>query len=94
MPGLAPVTRGAGHCIRAPPTPATEAKTSRSFRAQSNAATGGRPSVVLISAYPEQDLEDLIKASPAIGFVSKPELSAAAIIEVLGLGGADPAPSG
>ena len=58
------------------------------------AATGGRQPVVLISAYPEQDLEDLIKASPAIGFVSKPELSAAAIIGVLGRGrGVDQGPS-
>ncbi|HEX3840578.1 MAG TPA: response regulator [Acidimicrobiales bacterium] len=49
-------------------------------------ATGGRPSVILISAYPELDLEDLLKVSSAIGFVSKPDLSAAAIIDVLDRG--------
>jgi CheY-like chemotaxis protein len=48
--------------------------------------TGGRPSVILISAYPELDLEDLLRGSSAIGFVSKPDLSAAAIIDVLGRG--------
>ncbi|HWE71080.1 MAG TPA: response regulator [Acidimicrobiales bacterium] len=59
------------------------------------AATGGsRRPVILISAYPEQDLEDLLEASSAIGFVSKPELSAEAIIELLGGGNdADGAPS-
>jgi CheY-like chemotaxis protein len=45
---------------------------------------GGRPRpVVLISAYPEQDLEDLLEDSSAIGFVSKSQLSAKAIIELL-----------
>lgn len=59
-----------------------------------SAVTGGRRSVILISAYPEQDLEDLLESSSAIGFVSKPELSAEAIIEVLGRGDQpDPAPS-
>jgi two-component system nitrate/nitrite response regulator NarL len=60
------------------------------------AATGGdRRSVILISTYPEQDLEDLLETSSAIGFVSKPELSAEAIIGLLGgADGADGAPSG
>jgi hypothetical protein len=31
--------------------------------------------VVLISAYPESELADLIVASPAVGFVSKSQLS-------------------
>ena len=31
--------------------------------------------VVLISAYPESELADLISASPAVGFVSKSDLS-------------------
>jgi CheY-like chemotaxis protein len=39
--------------------------------------------VVLISAYDETDLADLIAASPAVGFVSKPILSAPAIEAVL-----------
>jgi CheY-like chemotaxis protein len=48
-----------------------------------HAATGGQRPVVLISAYPKQDLEDLLESSSAIGFVSKSQLSAKAIIEVL-----------
>jgi CheY-like chemotaxis protein len=43
---------------------------------------GGRQ-VVLISAHPEQDLEDLVDASAAIGFISKIRLSANAIVELL-----------
>jgi CheY-like chemotaxis protein len=39
--------------------------------------------VVLISAHPEQDLEDLVEASAAIGFISKMRLSAKAIAELL-----------
>jgi ribosome-binding ATPase YchF (GTP1/OBG family) len=35
--------------------------------------------VVLISAYPESELADLIASSPAVGFVSKSQLSASAI---------------
>jgi CheY-like chemotaxis protein len=45
--------------------------------------TGRRRPVVLISAYPEQDLEGLVDASSAIGFVSKSRLSANAIVELL-----------
>jgi DNA-binding NarL/FixJ family response regulator len=48
-----------------------------------NSASGGRRPVVLTSAFAEQDLEDLLAASSAIGFVSKAELSAQAIIDVL-----------
>jgi hypothetical protein len=44
--------------------------------------------VVLISARAEQDMRDLIDASPAIGFVSKSRLSAQAIVELLGDGSA------
>jgi CheY-like chemotaxis protein len=40
--------------------------------------------LVLISAYAESDFADLIAASPAIGFLSKPDLSANAIRELLG----------
>jgi CheY-like chemotaxis protein len=50
---------------------------------QLTSADGRRPLVILISAHAEEDLEDLIDASAAIGFVSKSQLSAAAIIELL-----------
>jgi DNA-binding NarL/FixJ family response regulator len=45
--------------------------------------------VVLISAYPEADLLDLIEASPAVGFLSKSRLSARAIHELLEETGGD-----
>jgi DNA-binding NarL/FixJ family response regulator len=45
-----------------------------------------RSHVVLISAYSENDFADLIAASPAVGFLSKAELSAAKIEEVLQMG--------
>jgi CheY-like chemotaxis protein len=35
--------------------------------------------LILISAHAQEDLADLIEASPAIGFLSKPSLSATAI---------------
>ena len=43
--------------------------------------------VVLISAYPEAEFADLIAASGAIGFVSKAELSAQAVSNLLEDGG-------
>jgi CheY-like chemotaxis protein len=39
--------------------------------------------VILISTHPEDDFADLISESPAVGFVSKSELSRCAIEEVL-----------
>jgi CheY-like chemotaxis protein len=39
--------------------------------------------VVLISTYAEQDLRDLVDASPAVGFVSKSDLSGRAIYRLL-----------
>jgi DNA-binding NarL/FixJ family response regulator len=43
-------------------------------------ADGRRPGcVILISAHSEEDLAELIAASPAIGFLGKPSLSAARI---------------
>ena len=39
--------------------------------------------VVLISAYPEYELADLIAVSPAVGFLSKAELSAKAVSSLL-----------
>jgi CheY-like chemotaxis protein len=43
------------------------------------------PRVVLISAYPERDFTDMIAESPAVGFLSKPELSAERIRALAGL---------
>jgi CheY-like chemotaxis protein len=45
----------------------------------------GPPSVILISTRSADDLADLIEASPAVGFLSKPDLSGEAIREVLGI---------
>jgi CheY-like chemotaxis protein len=39
--------------------------------------------VILISAYAERDFADMIAASPAIGFLSKSDLSAQAIMGAL-----------
>jgi DNA-binding NarL/FixJ family response regulator len=47
-------------------------------------ASSGAAPVVLISAYPESELADLITASPAIGFLSKSEFSARAVESLLG----------
>jgi CheY-like chemotaxis protein len=46
-------------------------------------ATSDAAPVVLISAYPESELTDLIATSPALGFLSKSELSAAAVSSLL-----------
>ena len=43
-----------------------------------------RLAVILISTYAEGDFADLIAASPAVGFLSKSELSESAILEILG----------
>ena len=45
---------------------------------------GGRSTVILISTHAEADFQDLIAASPAVGFVPKSELSARAISRILG----------
>ena len=42
-----------------------------------------RSKVILISTYAEEDLTDLIDATPAAGFLSKAHLSARAIREIL-----------
>jgi DNA-binding NarL/FixJ family response regulator len=42
-----------------------------------------RSEVILTSAYDERDFADLIEASPALGFVSKAELSRQAIDDLL-----------
>lgn len=45
-----------------------------------------RPPVILISTHTAEDLEDLIAASPAVGFLPKSELGTAAILSLLGGG--------
>jgi DNA-binding NarL/FixJ family response regulator len=44
---------------------------------------GYRPAVVLISTLAEEDVADLIAASPAAGFLPKAELSASAIRRIV-----------
>jgi DNA-binding NarL/FixJ family response regulator len=46
----------------------------------------GRARVILISAYSENDFADLIAASPAVGFLSKADLSKAKVEELLRMG--------
>ena len=43
--------------------------------------------VVLTSTHEQEDFADLIDASPAVGFVAKPELSASAIARLAGQDG-------
>jgi len=43
----------------------------------------GEAAVVLISAYPESELADLIAATPAVGFVCKSQLSADAVSSLI-----------
>ena len=50
-------------------------------------ARGNPLPVVLISTYAEQDLRDLIADSPAVGFLSKSDLSGRAIHALLGAQG-------
>jgi CheY-like chemotaxis protein len=45
---------------------------------------GGGSTVILISTHAEADFEDLIAASPAVGFLPKSKLSARAICGILG----------
>jgi CheY-like chemotaxis protein len=44
---------------------------------------GHRPHIILISTYAEQDVAELVDASPAIGFLSKSKLSGAAVRQLL-----------
>jgi CheY-like chemotaxis protein len=53
--------------------------------ARTLAASNAAP-VVLISAYPASELTDLLAASPAVGFVSKSELSASVVSSLLANG--------
>jgi CheY-like chemotaxis protein len=50
--------------------------------------------VILISTYAEDDLADLIDATPAAGFLSKAHLSARAIREIVGSVGDSNGPRG
>jgi two-component system, NarL family, nitrate/nitrite response regulator NarL len=43
-----------------------------------------RPSIILTSAHTETEFQDLILASPAVGFLPKAEISARAIESILG----------
>jgi DNA-binding NarL/FixJ family response regulator len=47
------------------------------------AGPGAHSKVILISTHAEDDLADLIEESPAIGFVSKSNLSTSAVKELL-----------
>jgi CheY-like chemotaxis protein len=49
-----------------------------------DASSGDGFRVVLISTYAEHDLRDLVEASPAVGFLSKANLSGPAIRRLLG----------
>jgi DNA-binding NarL/FixJ family response regulator len=52
-------------------------------RAVTEQGAGDARPVVLISTHAEKDFADLIAASPAVGFVSKSDLSARTLHEVL-----------
>jgi CheY-like chemotaxis protein len=49
---------------------------------------GRKAPVILISTHAEQDVAEMLEASPAVGFLSKSALSSSAIFELLG-GGSD-----
>jgi DNA-binding NarL/FixJ family response regulator len=61
-------------------------------RLAAGAPDGHRPLVVLISTYAEQDVADLVDASPALGFLSKSDLSGAAIRALVAGEATDDAP--
>jgi len=48
-----------------------------------DAGRSAAPPVILISTHPEEDYDELIAASPAIGFIPKISLSAGAIRDLL-----------
>ena len=58
------------------------------------AATATPPPVILISTHSAEDFAALIAASPAIGFLSKAQLSARAIRDLLDTGGDGASPPG
>jgi len=48
-----------------------------------NPPAGRKRPVILISARPEEEFGDLVEASPAIGFLPKPQLSATTITQLI-----------
>jgi CheY-like chemotaxis protein len=56
------------------------------FDAARQLAGNGRPTLIMISTHAAADYADLIAESPAVGFLPKAELSAAAIRRILGAG--------
>ena len=48
-----------------------------------DAGRSAAPPVILISTHPEEDYDELIAASPAVGFIPKISLSAGAIRDLL-----------
>jgi DNA-binding NarL/FixJ family response regulator len=54
------------------------------FEVARRIAKAAPTSVILISTHTEDDFAELIAESPAAGFISKPELSACAIQDLLG----------
>ena len=59
---------------------------ARQLRREANPAPSR---VILISTHAEEDYADLVAASPAVGFLSKSDLSAGAIRDLLARGGDD-----
>jgi len=59
-------------------------------RLVADARDAGAGHVILISAHAEEDLADLIAASPAIGFLGKASLSAARIKDLVDAAGQTP----
>jgi DNA-binding NarL/FixJ family response regulator len=53
-------------------------------------AGSAAPEMIFISAYPADDFADIVEQSPALGFISKSDLSASAITELLRGDGAVP----
>jgi DNA-binding NarL/FixJ family response regulator len=63
--------------------------TARQLAALGHGSGAGPAHVILISTHAEEDFADLIAASPAIAFLPKWELSAAAVTELLARTGPD-----
>lgn len=57
---------------------------ARQVEARARTAQDSRPRVILISSHAREDFEDLIAASPAVGFLDKSAVSARAIRDLLG----------
>ena len=59
--------------------------TESGFDVAARLVAEGSYAVVLISAYPEAEFSDLLAGSPVVGFISKAELSAQRIADLLEL---------